>query len=189
MGRQVVRGTPFNSYGPNGGGPNANNGFRSGGGGGGNTVQPQYREGGINTKPAARGTPEQYKHGNVDQAQRQASSSPYGKVDSNGLDMNDPKSNGSGVIFDGTTNTGDGHNPPAAATLDSPVPSNAPVFDTGFIPIDARARMGSGNEGGANESLLTGSGVMSRGMIGTSTPGGAETELMQDDVLPSVGPA
>jgi hypothetical protein len=68
------------------------------------TVLPQYREGGINTAPNPRGTPLQSQLGNPNEFSRVAEGTGrYGKVISeNGQDHNDPASNGSGVIFDGT---------------------------------------------------------------------------------------
>lgn len=171
-----VRGTPFTKIGPGG----SNQGFRQAGGNADNTVGSQYRGGGINTAPNERGTPAQYAHGNAADAKRTVSSDKYGKVlDPQAGNLNDPASNGPGVMLNGD---------PSKDMLDSPVPMKAPQFDEGWIEQENRAHLGTGNEEGMN-SLAAGSGVMSRGMKGTSTPGGAETELTDDDTLPAVGAA
>lgn len=171
-----VRGTPFVKIGPGG----SNQGFRQAGGNADNTVAPQYRGGGINTAANTRGTPAQYAHGNPADAMKVDSHDKYGKVMSGAAgNLNDPASNGPGVLLNGD---------PSKATLDSPVPTDAPMFDEGFIAKENLAHLGSGNSEGMN-SLIEGSGVMSRGMLGTSKPSGPEDELRNDDVLPAVGPA
>jgi hypothetical protein len=99
----------------------------------------------------------------------------------NGQNMNDPASNGSGVIFDGAK-ASNGFMPKRADVLDSPVPRNAPRFDPGFIPTEDAAHLGSGNERGV-DSLVAGGGVMSRGMVGTTKSNAPENELTRDDTL------
>jgi hypothetical protein len=170
-----VRGTPFTKIGPSG-----NSGFRQGGGNADNTVGTQYRGSGINTAPNERGTPAQYAHGNPGDAMRVVSRDRYGKViDDAAGDQANPAANGTGVILNGD---------PPRDMLDSPVPMKAPMFDEGFIAKEDRAHLGGGNEEGMR-SLIEGGGVMSRGMVGTSKPSGAEDELTTDDTLPSVAPA
>lgn len=183
----TVRGTPYTHYGPTGGGVNRDEGYRQGGGNADNTVQNQYREGGINTQANSRGTPAQYAHGNPDESSRTVSSDKYGKVQSNQQgNANDPSNTGAGVLLG---STGEDHSPPGASALDSPVPSSAPVFDPGYMVSENRAHLGSGNEKAATGGLLAAGGVMSRGMVQKSTPGGPEDELTTDDTLPAVGPA
>lgn len=179
----TVRGTPFRSIGPNG-----NAGTR-GGTDGGQTVDPNYRGTGINTAPNTRGTPESYKTGNPDNARSVVSSNRQGGVvlSEHGINHNDPNANGDGVVLD---NVGADYSPPGGApTLDSPVPGG-PVYDSTRIPEHnsiAMGRPGAGAE--QRDSILNLGGVMSRGMVGCSTPGGPEDELMHDDTLPGTPPA
>ena len=174
--RTVVRGTPYssvkvgNTEGQRAGSPS---------GADGQTSMSQYRGTGMSTTQA-RGTPYHSQGGNGPESKRVVSSDKYGKVTSNQQgDANNPASNGTGVSLDDAR---------AARTLDSPVPSGAPEFDPGFIHKEDLAHLGSGNAGGA-ETLVNSSGVMGRGMVGTSTPGGSEFELTDDDALPGVAPA
>ncbi len=186
----TVRGTPFTKITSTG-----NEGFRQAGGNADNTVAPQFRGGGINTQGNTRGTPAQYAHGDSDEFSRTVSSDNYGKViDDQMGDQSDPASNGNGVIL---SNMGqDYEDPSAQPTMDSPVPSDAPRFDTGTIKDENRAHLGRGrgvtapNEAMSVDNLETIGGVMSRGMVGTSKASDkSELELTADDTLPAVGPA
>jgi hypothetical protein len=76
-----------------------------------------------------------------------ASSGRYGvSPGAGGVDMNDPKANGDGVVFDHTSV--DYASPKAAPPLDSPVPGKAPAFDTGKIVSVNEARLGKGVDPG-----------------------------------------
>lgn len=97
--------------------------------------------------------------------------------------QNDPKTNGRGVVFDGANSYERGYSPHSEPTMDSPVPGHAPVFDTRTVREEDRAHVGMRNESAATDDILKIGGVMSRGMRGTSTPEGAEDELIGDDVL------
>lgn len=180
-----VRGTPYTHIAS----PSANQGFRQGGGNADNTVAEQFRGGGINTQANTRGTPANYAHGNPDETRRVVSSDRYGKVESGSQgNANDPKNNGDGVVLDRMGK--DYASPGAAPSLDSPVPGNAPVFDTASILAENRAHLGSNMpEAASRDDILNLGGVLSRGMKGTSTSGGPETELTEDDTLPAVAPA
>lgn len=182
----TTRGTPYTHIGPSG----SNSGYRQSGGNADNTVGEQYRGSGINTQTNARGTPAQYEHGNPGDASRVASHDKYGMVESNEQgNANNPANNGSGVILDGA-HYANGFSPHAETTLDSPIPRDAPRFDTGFIATEDAAHLGKGSHAErSREGLVAGGGVMSRGMLGTSTPGMPETALTDDDTLPAVGPA
>lgn len=144
---------------------------------------------------SVRGTP--YTHvkasntshgGNGPESKRVVSQAPYGMVESNEQgNANNPKNNGSGVVLDGA-HYANGFSPHAHPAMDSPVPTDAPRFDPGFISTEDAAHLGSGNESG-REGLVAGGGVMSRGMVGTSRASDkSETELTTDDTLPAVGP-
>jgi hypothetical protein len=126
------------------------------------TVLPQFRGGGINTQPNEVGTPLQDVDGNPDEFSRTAEGTGrYGIVlGENGQDMNNPAANGSGVTFDGAK-ASNGYTTRPAPTLDSPVPTNAPRFNPGFVPTEDRAHLGSGNESAADPDLRKG-GVMGR---------------------------
>lgn len=184
MSRNTVRGTPYthvkasNTEGQKAGKPGGYEG----------TVGRQYGDDEIQTGPG-RGTPYQSRGGNGPETRRVVSSDKYGKVETNAAgNMNDPATNGSGVILDGADSYSRGFSPGGEATLDSPIPRDAPRFDPGFISAEDEAHLGSGNRSGT-EGLLAGGGVMSRGMVGTSKSSGSETELTEDDTLPSTGPA
>jgi hypothetical protein len=101
----VVRGTPINSYGPNGGGVSANNGFNpqlpmlnqvmDG------TVNPQFRGDQTHKIDPRSGTPATHQTGNVDQASTLRFSGKYGVSPiAGGVDSNNPSSNGNGTILD-----------------------------------------------------------------------------------------
>lgn len=184
MARNSVRGTPYthvkasNTEGQSAGKLSGYTG----------TTGNQYGDDDIRTG-ASRGTPYQSRGGNGPESKRVASHGKYGEVQSNGQgDANNPKNNGSGIVLDSANSYERGFAPSNEPTLDSPVPRGAPHFDAGFIPGEDRAHLGSGNESGI-KGLAEAGGVMSRGMKGTSTPGGAETELTDDDTLPAVAPA
>lgn len=184
MARNTVRGTPYshvkagNTEGQKAGTPAGYEG----------TVGRQYGDDEIRTGPS-RGTPYQSRAGNGPETRRVVSSDKYGKViDPVAGNMSDPASNGTGVVLDGAESYSRGFSPGSEATLDSPIPREAPRFDPGFIAAEDAAHLGSGNHA-AREGLVSGGGVMSRGMVGTSKRGGAEDELTTDDTLPSVGPA
>jgi hypothetical protein len=181
MARNSVRGTPYTHI---------SNTAREGYGStmGGKTVQPQYQGSGINTRTNERGTPYNSQEGNSDEFKRVVSHDKYGMVESNEQgNANDPKNNGSGVVLDGARYA-NGFSPNAHPAMDSPVPTDAPRFDPGFIGAEDAAHLGSGNERGRN-GLVAGDGVMSRGMVGVSKNSQPETFLTEDDTLPSTGPA
>lgn len=182
-----VRGTPYTHIGP--GGQGGNEGFRQGGGNADRTVQPQYQGSGLNTQANARGTPARYEHGNVDEFKRVVSSDKYGMVESNQQgNANNPNNNGDGVILDKMSM--DYASPANEPAEDSPVPGNAPIFDTGEIISVNQARLGSGVKSEhARDDLLGCGGVMSRGMVQKSTANGPEDELTEDDTLPGLAPA
>jgi hypothetical protein len=182
MARTVVRGTPYTSIKA---GNAEGRAPASPKGSDGETSMEQYRGTGMSTAQG-RGTPYRSEAGNGPESKRVVSADRYGKVMSNQQgDANDPMNTGPGVLLAGM---GEDHSPPPAAALDSPVPGGAPVFDPGFMEIENREHLGSGNER-ATGGLVSVGGVMSRGMKGTSTPEGSETELTDDDTLPGVRPA
>jgi hypothetical protein len=153
----VVKGTPFNFIPAGGAGiaPGRPQGSDS-------TVMPQYRGSGINTQENLRGTPYQSDAGNPGDARRVEHHDRYGRViDPAAGDQADPAANGRGVILDKADDYAKGFQPPAAPTLDSPVPREAPIFDTTDIQREDRAHLGTHNEDGS-EGLVKGGGVMSR---------------------------
>jgi hypothetical protein len=138
------------------------------------------REEGIST-----GTPYQSREGNSAEAKRTVSQGRYGMVIGEAGDNQNPHVNGNGVLLDGM-NRDRGYEPPSERTLDSPVPDGSPVFDAGFIQTENRAHLGKGigvSDAQINDDVLGIGGVLSRGMRGTSTPGGGENELTDDDTL------
>lgn len=182
--RNTVRGTPYthvktsNTEGQKAGKPGGYEG----------TVGRGYGDDEIQTGPG-RGTPYQSRGGNGPESRRVVSSDKYGKVETNQAgNMNDPATNGSGVILDGANSYARGFAPGGEPTMDSPVPRDAPRFDPGFISAEDAAHLGSGNERG-REGLVAGGGVMSRGMVGVSKNNQPEDFLTEDDTLPSTGPA
>lgn len=183
MARNSVRGTPYthvkasNTEGQSAGTPGGYKG----------TVGDQYGDDDIQTGPS-RGTPYNSHGGNGPESKRVVSQAPYGMVESNEQgNANNPKNNGSGVVLDGA-HYANGFSPHAHPAMDSPVPTNAPRFEPGFISSEDAAHLGSGNESG-REGLVAGGGVMSRGMVGVSKNDQPETFLTTDDTLPSTGPA
>lgn len=183
--RTVVRGTPYthtkagNAEGQGSGNPKGSDGQT--------TLQP-YRGTGMSTAQSA-GTPYRSQTGNGPESRRVVSADTYGKVMSNHQgNANDPANTGSGVLLDSVAS--DYEDPTVSPAMDSPVPGSAPMFDTGQIVSVNEARLGSNMAPAhAKDDLLALNGVMSRGMQGTSTPTGAETELTDDDTLPSTAPA
>jgi hypothetical protein len=126
------------------------------------------RQEGIST-----GTPYVSRDGNSPEARRVASQGHYGHVVDTATreDMNDPRSNGDGVVLDGMSQ--DYGDPTHKPTMDSPVPTHAPVFQTRHILEENAAHLGSGsgktapNAANARDNLLNVGGVMSRGMVTT----------------------
>lgn len=184
MSRTVVRGTPYTSIKP------GNAEGRAPGtpkGSDGETSMSQYRGTGMSTTQG-RGTPYRSEAGNGPESKRVVSADRYGHVMSNQQgNANDPANTGKGVVLDSAAGASFG--PAAAPSLDSPVPTAAPVFEPGWMEAENRAHLGRGNEKVATGGLVSAGGVMSRGMKGTSTPQGAETELTDDDTLPGLRPA
>lgn len=139
MSRTVVRGTPYSK-----------------------TVLPQYQGSGINTAENTQGTPYHSEQGNSAEFKRVVSADDYGKVMSGSAgNQADPKSNGSGIVLDGA-HYANGFSPNAHPTMDSPVPTSAPMFEPGFISQEDAAHLGSGNESG-REGIVAGGGVLGRG--------------------------
>jgi hypothetical protein len=92
-----------------------------------------------------------------------------------GSNMNDPESNGNGVVFDGVTHAAGyraGSQPP---TMDSPVPSGCQKPIQNAPDILTRLRSGEGSywpaSAGPEDNFQTMGGVMSRDMEGSSEPG------------------
>jgi len=82
--------------------------------------------------------------GNPGDASRTRSDHRYGVTDVNGgQDMNNPSSNGNGVILDGM-NRDKGYAPTPTRMMDSPVRDDAPFFDTSTIHDENLGRMGRG---------------------------------------------
>lgn len=131
-----------------------------------------------------RGTP--YRSATVsDDKAPKSTSGTFGEVidTQTGVNFNRPESNGNGVILDGITRPSD-YSPQSAAAMDSPVPQGAPSFPAGAMHAENLAHLGKGigvNASQAGDVLDAIGGVMSRGMLGTSTPSGAENELTTDD--------
>jgi hypothetical protein len=132
------------------------------------TVLDQFRGSGINTAPNPVGTPLQDVDGNPDETRRVAEGTGrYGVVLSeNGQDHNNFASNGDGVILDKMSKdyADAAHKP----TLDSPVPREAPLFETDNIIEENRAHLGKGsgptapNDDMSRDDLMKIGGVMSR---------------------------
>jgi hypothetical protein len=181
----VHRGTPYTKL-----GPTSNQGFREGGKPGGfEGTQPQgygSEKGGYrDAHTTGHGTPYNSRHGNTDEAKRLVSRDPHGHVISeNGINHNDPRANGAGVVLDGANRPANGHAMAGAPLIDSPVPGHSPKFDPAFMDLENRQHLGSGNESAASENITAIGGVLSRGMVGTSKPSGPETELTKDDDFP-----
>jgi hypothetical protein len=156
------------------------------------TTSKQFQGDQSNKVDARSGTAYNSQNGNSPTAKRVASSDKYGMVVSeNGINMSNPESNGNGVVFAGV---GGMSILPASMpqTMDSPVPEGAQRPIENAPGILANLRSGSGSQWGANggpsNTFLDMGGVMTRGMVGTSTPTGGPDELLEDDVLRNLGP-
>ncbi len=163
-------GTPVNYIGPRGSMAGQKEGYGAGNPAdySGKSVNPNFAEPGIKTGPQGAGTPANYQRGNPDEARAVRLQHPYGLVISeNGQDHNSARSNGDGVILDHMAK--DYENPLPAPQIDSPVPREAPVFDTSQISTENRAHLGVGSGKAAptpamaRDDLLKIGGVMSRG--------------------------
>lgn len=182
MKSSTVRGTPINSI--------SNPGYNQTGLKNFDGVVNKQFEGDQSQQPqSGSGTPYNSKNGNpADAKSAGVGSGAKGGIvlSENGINMNAPESNGTGVVFDGVTEARD-YVPPAAATMDSPVPSGAqkPIIGSGNEINQLKSGEGSaiGRGGQIKDQMLEMGGVMSRGMVGTSTPGGGATELVTDDIL------
>ncbi len=157
------------------------------------TVNKQFEgdQKGNRQEGVARGTPYESRDGNSDEFMRTRSQGKYGMVmDAAAGDQADPRDNGNGVILDGMSREA-GYTPMSERTMDSPVMEGAPTFDTRTIRDENIAHLGQGigaRPSQAADDILNIGGVMSRGMVGTSTPQGGEDELVEDDVLRNLGP-
>jgi hypothetical protein len=158
------------------------------------TVEENTAEPGIRTGPPGRGTPYRSQAGNSDEFMRTVSRDRYGMVMDPVLgNPNDPRTNGDGVILDHMAT--DYEDPRHMPTMDSPVPVEAPIFETSTVAQENAAHLGRGrgptapNPAMARDDLLAIGGVMSRGMVGTSTNAEPEKILTDDDTLPAVAPA
>jgi hypothetical protein len=176
-----IRGTPYIKLGGTEGG---NAGKPQGYTG---TVGAQYGRDIIDTRGQG-GTPYQSNNGNPATARRVVSADLYGKVMSNQQgNANDPSNTGSGVILDSVAS--DYEDPTIQPAMDSPVPGNAPLYQTSDIVSVNQARLGSNmSPAHAKDDLLALGGVMSRGMEGVDKSGDAEDSLTRDDTLPGVAP-
>jgi len=156
------------------------------------TVNKQFEgdQKGNRQEGIARGTPYESRNGNSDEFSRTVSRDKYGRViDPAAGDQADPRANGNGVVLDGMSRE-EGYTPKREQTEDSPVPQGSPTFDTRTIRDENVAHLGQGigaRPSQAADDILEIGGVMSRGMVGTSTPQGGEDELAEDDVLRNLG--
>lgn len=134
------------------------------------------------------GTPYNSKNGNPPAAKRVASSGKFGDVidTQTGVNLNYPDSNGNGVLFDGISREAD-YSPMGASAMDSPVPAGAATMPRGSMRAENIAHLGTGKGVDASQAgdvLDAIGGVMSRGMVGTTSGGsGPENELTRDDTL------
>jgi hypothetical protein len=100
---------------------------------------------------------------------------------------NDPSNTGSGVLLDSVSS--DYEDPTIQPSMDSPVPGNAPMYQTSDITSVNQARLGSNmSPAHAKDDLLALGGVMSRGMEGIDKSTDTEDKLTRDDTLPGVAP-
>jgi hypothetical protein len=182
MKQTTVRGTPYTHKTVHGLEDSRGNGSPSENRG--STVHEQFREQGINTERRVQATPYSSENGNPADARREVLRSTNAESSDHG-NQNDPRSNGHGVVLDGANSYERGYQPPHAPALDSPVPRDAPWFETTTIREEDRAHLGHGVGGDENaqDSLLACNGVMSRGLDSVSHPGESETELTRDDTL------
>lgn len=182
MARMTVRGTPYIKLGGNEGGSAGKPQGYDG------TVGNQYGRDVINTRTQG-GTPYQSQNGNPATARRVVSADLYGKVMSGAQgNANDPTNTGSGVLLDSLAS--DYEDPTIQPSMDSPVPGNAPLYQTSDIVSVNQARLGTNmSPAHAKDDLLALGGVMSRGMEGVDHPGDSEDALTRDDTLPGTAPA
>lgn len=169
MKQSSVRGTPVTFRGPNG--------------------DPGY--GGMTPGSYGSGTPVNSTHGNADNSMRQVSSGMYGMVDTPAAgNQADHNNNGNGVLFNGVSEGRDYLASPAAA-MDSPVPDGKQMPNTNLADSLNALRNGSGKDYSGSkqipDQIVSAGGVLSRGMLGTSTPNGAAGEMIEDDVLVNSG--
>lgn len=148
--------------------------------------QSGNRQTGVNT-----GTPYNTRNGNGPESKRVASSDKHGIVidTQTGVDLNEPTSNGNGVILDGMTRESD-YTPRGAAAMDSPVPQGSPTFEAGAMRAENIAHLGKGKGAAASQAgdvLLAIGGVMSRGIAGTTKASDSSTALIEDDLLENLG--
>jgi len=156
----TVRGTPVRSISQGG---YDNTGKPSGFQG---TVNGQYA--GQSATPGG-GTPYHSGAGNDDQAKRVASrGTKMGTVidTQTGTNMNEPESNGNGVVFDGVSRSAGYRAGSQPQTLDSPVPTDCqkPVQDAPVKLANIRSGIGGswGPDDGPGDNFQTMGGVMDR---------------------------
>lgn len=160
-----VRGTPVTFLGPNG--------------------DPGY--GGMTPGSYGSGTPLNSVKGNPDNAMRQVSNGKYGMVDTPAAgNQADHTNNGNGVLFNGVSEGRD-YLATQAGAMDSPVPAGAQMPNTNSADTLNALRNGSGKDYSGSkqipDQILAAGGVLSRGMLGTSTPSGGAAEMTEDDAL------
>lgn len=174
----TVRGTPYHHVSAAG---TAHQGVKAGLKGMEGTTPSEYSSDkrGYQSDPRS-GTPYQSQRGNGPEYRREVARGNNLESADHG-NQNDPASNGVGVMLDGANEYSRGYTPRDERTLDSPVPAHAAIFRPGFIKTEDEAHAGTGNERTARDNILEIGGVMSRGMVGTSSSRGPETELMEDD--------
>lgn len=177
----TVRGTPVRSISADNGQGFTNSGKPAGYSG---TVPKAY-EGDQSAKVNPKsGTPYNSSSKNDDKAPK-TSSGWYGEVidTQTGTNMNEPESNGNGVIFDGVTRAAGYRAGSQPQTLDSPVPEGAqlPVQDAPVVLANIRSGVGKawGYGSGPGDNFQTMGGVMSRGME-EGDLGGRNSELVEN---------
>ena len=142
-------GTPVNNIGPSGALIGAREGYAAvpavkpkGYSG---TVNKQFQgsQKGNDEEGISTGTPYQSELGNPNETSNTRQDYRYGvSTVAGGQDLNNPSSNGNGVILDGM-NRAKGYQPPDLKIPDSPVPENSPWFDTRTIREENRAHLGA----------------------------------------------
>lgn len=156
----------------------------------GQTTPAQYRGTGMSTTQGP-GTPYRSEAGNPANAKRVVSASDYGRVMSGGAgNLNDPNSNGTGVLLDGTGGA-DYASPNHRGYPESPVPGNAPATMEGDSIVTRNSiALGKGAPAaGARDDILALNGVLSRGMVQkTTSRDPSDAQLTRDDDFPG-GPA
>ncbi len=186
----VVRGTPVNVIrsGSSGINPQKPAGYNTGG----QTVRDQFEGDQSGNRQVERqigkklSTQYNSDRGNPGDASTTRADYRYGVILSNGgQDMNNPASNGNGVFFDKMSRA-NGYMPPDARHLDSPVPNGAPMFQGESIKQENLGHLGQGigaSPSQAEDVITKIGGVMSRGMVGSSTARASESQLTSDDTL------